>query len=57
MSNALTMIGGATVLFGFPAGVVLGFALGWWWSLIPVFALMTVTLVLSEVTKKRKIQD
>jgi hypothetical protein len=57
MSNAMTVVGGATVLFGVPAGVVLGFALGWWWSLIPVFALMTVTLVLSEVTKKRKIQD
>jgi hypothetical protein len=57
MSNAMTMVGGLTLLLGVPAGIVLGFTLGWWWTLLVVLGLMIVALVLSEVTKKRKIQD
>jgi Flp pilus assembly protein TadB len=57
LSKAMTMVGGLSVLFGVPAAVVLGFTLGWWWSFLVVFGVMIVALVLSEVTKKRKIQD
>jgi Flp pilus assembly protein TadB len=56
-SNAMNVIGGLTVLFGVPAGIVLGFTLGWWWSLLVVVAVLIVALVLSEVTKKRRKQD
>lgn len=57
LSSAMTMTGGLTLLFGVPAGIVLGFTLGWWWSLLVVLGVVVVALVLSEVTKKRKIQD
>jgi Flp pilus assembly protein TadB len=57
VSKAMTVAGGLVVLVGVPGGFVLGFTLGWWWSFGVVFALMLVALVLSEVTKKRKIQD
>jgi hypothetical protein len=57
MSNAMSVVGGLTVLIGVPAGFVLGFTLGWWWTFLVVFGLMVVALVLSELTKKRKIQD
>lgn len=56
-SNAMNIVGGLAVLFGVPAGVVLGFTLDWWWSLLVVLGVLIVALVLSEVTKKRRKQD
>lgn len=57
LSNAMNVLGGLAVLLGVPAGVVLGFTLGWWWSLLVVLGVLIVALALSEVTKKRRKQD
>lgn len=57
LSSALSMIGGLALLIGIPIGLVLGFALGWWWTLLAVVGVMLLAVVLAEVTKKRKNQD
>lgn len=57
LSSAMGMIGGLAVIIGLPIGLVLGFTLGWWWTLIPVAGVLVLALVLSEMTKKRNIQD
>ncbi|MBP2322785.1 hypothetical protein JOF56_003170 [Kibdelosporangium banguiense] len=57
LSSAMNVVGGLSLLFGLPAGIVLGFTLGWWWTLLVVFAVMIISIVLSAVTKKRRIHD
>jgi uncharacterized protein DUF1707 len=57
LSNALAVAGGVDLLLGIPAGVILGFALGLWWLLLPIAALFVVCMSLSELAKKRDLQD
>jgi hypothetical protein len=57
LSNVLAMAGGVDLFLGIPAGVILGFAQGMWWLLLPIAALFIVCMGLSELAKKRDLQD